>query len=228
MPPRNSKQEKKQKQAEDKTFGLKNKNKSKKVQQYVQQVQQQAKANAAQTGPSRHEIMARKKQEEAEKLEMQKLLHATIIQPKVPFGVDPKTMLCAFFKAGQCQKGDRCKFSHDLNVGRKTEKKSLYQDDRTTDTMDKWDQTKLEQAINERESGAERTNLNKATEIVCKHFLEAVENEKYGWFWECVNGSSCKYRHALPPGFVLKKKVCKKNIPFRSAFQPRHNPNIAN
>ena len=26
------------------------------------------------------------------------------------------------------------------------------------------------------------------------------------WFWACVNGDSCKYRHALPPGYVLKKK----------------------
>jgi DRG Family Regulatory Proteins, Tma46 len=25
-------------------------------------------------------------------------------------------------------------------------------------------------------------------------------------FWECPNGKTCKYRHALPPGFVLKKK----------------------
>lgn len=28
-----------------------------------------------------------------------------------------------------------------------------------------------------------------------------------GWFWECPNGGSqCKYRHALPPGFVLKSQ----------------------
>jgi hypothetical protein len=39
---------KKQKNAEDKTFGLKNKNKSAKVNRYVQQVQQQA-AQAAQS-----------------------------------------------------------------------------------------------------------------------------------------------------------------------------------
>lgn len=32
-----------------------------------------------------------------------------------------------------------------------------------------------------------------------------MENSKYGWFWVCPNGSTCKYRHALPPGFVLKK-----------------------
>jgi len=29
--------------------------------------------------------------------------------------------------------------------------------------------------------------------------------KKYGWFWNCPNGETCQYRHALPPGFVLKK-----------------------
>jgi len=42
---------------------------------------------------------------------------------------------------------------------------------------------------------------------VCKYFIEAVESKKYGWFWECPNGgTSCKYRHALPPDFVFKVK----------------------
>ena len=28
----------------------------------------------------------------------------------------------------------------------------------------------------------------------------------YGWFWECPSGGDkCIYRHALPPGFVLKR-----------------------
>ena len=49
---------------------------------------------------------------------------------KVPFGVDPKTVLCAYFKVGTCEKGSKCKFSHDLNVGRKVEKKNLYEDSR--------------------------------------------------------------------------------------------------
>lgn len=41
---------------------------------------------------------------------------------------------------------------------------------------------------------------------MCKYFLEAIENNKYGWFWVCPGGGdSCMYRHALPPGFVLKK-----------------------
>lgn len=43
---------------------------------------------------------------------------------------DPKMVLCAYYKAGHCDKGNKCKFSHDLNVGRKVEKKDLYSDTR--------------------------------------------------------------------------------------------------
>lgn len=32
-----------------------------------------------------------------------------------------------------------------------------------------------------------------------------MEKSKYGWFWECPSGTKCIYRHALPPGFVLKR-----------------------
>lgn len=35
---------------------------------------------------------------------------------------------------------------------------------------------------------------------VCKFFLEAVETNKYGWFWSCPTGDGCIYRHCLPPG----------------------------
>merc|ERR1712083_936298 len=51
------------------------------------------------------------------------------------------------------------------------------------------------------------------TEKICKYFLDAVENNKYGWFWECPEkkaGRECKYKHALPPGFVLKRDKMKK------------------
>lgn len=38
------------------------------------------------------------------------------------------------------------------------------------------------------------------------HYFAAIENNKYGWFWDCPNGGDkCHYRHALPPGFELKK-----------------------
>ena len=34
------------------------------------------------------------------------------------------------------------------------------------------------------------------TIITCLHFLEAVEDEKYGWRWECPQGGAkCQYRH---------------------------------
>lgn len=45
-------------------------------------------------------------------------------------GVDPKSIVCEFFKVGQCTKGFKCKFSHDLNVQRKGEKIDIYSDKR--------------------------------------------------------------------------------------------------
>jgi hypothetical protein len=45
------------------------------------------------------EAELRRKKEEAA------LFQTAIVQPKVPFGVDPKTIMCAFFKAGICEKG---------------------------------------------------------------------------------------------------------------------------
>lgn len=131
-------------------------------------------------------------------------------------GVDPKTVVCAFFKSGQCQKGDKCKFSHDLAQERKSTKINLYEDRRndeignegedggsaiaTVDNMKDWDQSKLELVVQRKHKNPKTT-----TDIVCRFFLEAIEKQSYGWFWECPNGGdNCKYRHALPPGFVLK------------------------
>ena len=45
-------------------------------------------------------------------------------------GADPKSVVCAYFKQGLCGKGDKCKYSHDLNLERKGEKRSLYVDSR--------------------------------------------------------------------------------------------------
>ena len=45
------------------------------------------------------------------------------------------------------------------------------------------------------------------TIITCQHFLDAVEQELYGWRWECPNkGSACQYRHMLPEGYVVLSK----------------------
>ena len=47
---------------------------------------------------------------------------------------------------------------------------------------------------------------------VCKFFIQAIEECKYGWFWVCPNGGDkCMYRHALPVGFVLKSQKKKQD-----------------
>ena len=52
------------------------------------------------------------------------------MQQKISSGADPKSVLCLFFKQGQCTKGDKCKFSHDLSLEGKAEKRSMYVDAR--------------------------------------------------------------------------------------------------
>uniref|UniRef100_A0A1D1YX53 Zinc finger CCCH domain-containing protein 11 n=1 Tax=Anthurium amnicola TaxID=1678845 RepID=A0A1D1YX53_9ARAE len=206
MPPKQqpSKAEiaKKQKVVEDKTFGLKNKNKSKNVQKYVQNLQQ-----AVQPKPDASKIAAKKKKEDekAREKELNDLFKVAVSQPKVPVGVDPKSVFCVFYKAGQCAKGFKCKFSHDLNVQRKGEKIDLYSDQRDQESMEDWDQETLEKVVEQKNRDYQQ---NKPTDIVCKYFLDAVEKKQYGWFWECPNGGKdCHYRHALPPGYVLKSQM---------------------
>ncbi|KAF3433827.1 hypothetical protein FNV43_RR24930 [Rhamnella rubrinervis] len=204
MPPKQQKADlaKKQKVVEDKTFGLKNKNKSKSVQKYVQNLKQSVQPKTDAT-----KVAAKKKKEEekAKEKELNELFKVAVSQPKVPVGVDPKSILCEFFKAGQCNKGFKCKFSHDLNIQRKGEKIDIYSDKRDEETMEEWDQETLEKVI---ESKKTEYNQNKPTEIVCKYFLDAVEKKQYGWFWVCPNGGKdCHYRHALPPGYILKSQM---------------------
>lgn len=70
--------------------------------------------------------------------------------------------------------------------------------------MEEWDQDTLEKAVKQKHAG-EKTN---ATKIICKYFIEAIEKKQYGWFWVCPNGGKdCQYRHALPPGYVLKSQM---------------------
>lgn len=193
---------KKQKIVEDKTFGLKNKNKSKNVQKYVQSLKQSVQPKA---DPKKTDDKKKKEEEKAREKELNDLFKIAVTQPKVPVGVDPKSILCEFFKVGQCTKGFKCKFSHDLNVQRKGEKIDIYTDKRDKDTMEDWDQETLEKAVAEK---SKEYNQNKPTDIVCKYFLEAVEKKQYGWFWVCPNGGkNCHYRHALPPGYVLKSQM---------------------
>ncbi|KAK2977611.1 hypothetical protein RJ640_007247 [Escallonia rubra] len=195
---------KKQKIVEDKTFGLKNKNKSKNVQKYVHSIQQTVQPK---TDPSKTSTKKKKEEEKAKEKELNDLFKVAVSQPKVPVGADPKSILCEFYKAGQCAKGFKCKFSHDLNIQRKGEKIDIYSDkrDEGKDSMDDWDQETLEKVV---ESRGKEYSQNKPTDKVCKYFLESVEKKQYGWFWVCPNGGKdCHYRHALPPGYVLKSQM---------------------
>ncbi|KAK6462185.1 putative translation machinery-associated protein [Scheffersomyces coipomensis] len=209
MPPKKQQQPKvKSKSSEDKTFGMKNKNKSKRVQQEIKQIQQGADGGLAKKREEENKRKAAEKKA-AEDAKREAAALFGIQQQKVPFGVDPKSILCEFFKQGLCTKGNKCKFSHDPDVGRKVVKKDLYTDareEKEADTMDNWDEEKLRKVISSKHGNPMTT-----TDIVCKHFIEAVENGKYGWFWVCPNGGNeCKYRHSLPAGFVLKTKEQKR------------------
>lgn len=195
---------------EDKTFGMKNK-KGSTAKKTIAQIQSQA---ASAKTPEQKRKEAEKAQREKEKAasEAAKRETAELFKPvqvqKVPFGVDPKTVVCIFYKQGTCEKGKRCKFSHDLAVERRGEKKNLYQDtreggeeeeDRKKDDMADWDEDKLRQVVLSKHGNPKTT-----TEKVCKYFIEAVENGKYGWFWQCPNGGDkCMYKHSLPPGYVI-------------------------
>lgn len=217
MPPKkDNAPAKKKPTVEDKTFGMKNKKGGAAQKQIKQIAQAQASSKTPEQKKKEAEKAAREKEKaaaDAAKREAADLLGKPVSTQKVPFGVDPKTVLCEFYKKGMCEKGKKCKFSHDLDVGRKAVKKSLYTDTREDeegdeedgkkkDEMADWDEEKLRQVVLSKHGNPKTT-----TDKVCKYFIEAVENQKYGWFWTCPNGGdACKYRHSLPPGFVLKTK----------------------
>ena len=143
------------------------------MQKQVAQIQAQAavagKSREALAKEREKELRAKEKADEEKRRKEEAALLKPVQAQKVPFGVDPKTVLCAFFKAGHCDKGTKCKFSHDPDVGRKVDKRNLYEDKREdklagtlptvsrsfvyketrvlTDTMDKWDEEKLRSVI---------------------------------------------------------------------------------
>lgn len=205
-PSKKTENKKKEKTIEDKTFGLKNK-KGGKAQKFIAQVEKQVKQGGnPEFRKLELERQAEKKKKEDERLkaEEMKSLFKPIQAQKVDAGVDPKSIFCAFFKQGLCKKGDKCKFSHDPTVEGKAAKRNVYDlndEEDEEENMDEWDEEKLAEVV-AKKHGAEKGTT---TDIICKHFIDALENNKYGWFWECPGGKTCMYKHALPKGFMLKK-----------------------
>jgi len=196
------------KSVEDKTFGMKNK-KGASAQKEIARMQSSMAAGGSADQKRREAEKAQREREkkaaEDAKRETEMLLNKPAQIQKVPFGVDPKTVLCIFYKKGNCEKGKKCKFSHDPEVERKVEKRNLYQDSRgeeeevkKQETSADWDEEKLRSVVL-----SKKGNQRSSTDKVCKFFIEAIEDGKYGWFWVCPNGGDkCMYKHALPPGYV--------------------------
>ena len=91
------------KELDDKTFGMKNKNKSSAIKKQLQRLEISATL-----------VRRKKKEQEGQK---EKVL---MIQPKAPVGVDPKTIPCVYFQNKLCTKGDKCKYGHEISKPEKT------------------------------------------------------------------------------------------------------------
>eukprot|EP01071_Lankesteria_metandrocarpae_P009838 Lankesteria_metandrocarpae@DN5255_c0_g1_i1.p3 len=170
-------EKRKVKVAEDKTFGLKNKNKSKAVQKFIKGVQAQARPNQK---SEQARLDAQLQQKEDKKKQAQQ-----------------DALLASLFKGAENMKtlgkGDSASVPE--------QKIDLYVDKRDNKDMASWNQEELESVIQEKHG----EDNAMSTGIVCKFFLDAVEKKQYGWFWTCPGGGdTCKYRHCLPPGYVLK------------------------
>eukprot|EP00730_Choanoeca_flexa_P016327 TRINITY_DN7684_c0_g1_i3.p1 TRINITY_DN7684_c0_g1~~TRINITY_DN7684_c0_g1_i3.p1 ORF type:complete len:395 (+),score=138.33 TRINITY_DN7684_c0_g1_i3:59-1243(+) len=168
----------KEKMIEDKTFGLKNK-KGAKQQKFIAKVQAQH-SNKKQDPDKKARQLAASK----EKAMMNALFKP--VRPKIkPVEKKPQNN-------GKAEAEDG--------------KRNLFVDARDKDkdeTSAGWDQNQLEDVVKQKHG---KQKVHPTTSKVCKHFLEAVEKGLYGWFWVCPNGGeACKYRHALPEGYVLKR-----------------------
>lgn len=177
--PKKNKAEKKMKEVkkvvEDKTFGMKNKKKSKKVQNMIKQVAGKERGGFEKMQAEIHNEKKRKKKLTEEKKMLIGVFSQTAPKKKAPTNA-------------QGAKIDVFTDQRDELFGNK-------------DTIDNWDEQKLSEAVNFNQKKYQQTNQ---TAKICKFFLEAIEKKKYGWFWVCPNGYNCIYRHCLPPDYVFK------------------------
>lgn len=112
------------------------------------------------------------------------MLFKPVQSQKVEKGTDPKSVVCAFFKQGNCGKGDKCKFSHDLTIERKAEKRSLYVDMRdpgdNDDTMENWTEEKLAEVVAKK---SEKDTNMPTTDIVSINFRDLIFATAYDFYF---------------------------------------------
>jgi hypothetical protein len=188
---------------DDKTFGLKNKNKSTVVKAYVKGVENQARGKtgnqqALESQTFEERALKKKLKEEEAFLNSLSQTVKTIKHTEVEDEDEKRNTLCQFFaQTGFCEEGDSCYFSHDLNIEFNQGTFDIYTDLRNTKSKLGFDFAMMEDKENKR-------SKQPKTDIVCKHFLAAIKSKIYGWKWNCANGDECIYKHCLPKDYVLK------------------------
>lgn len=94
-------------------------------------------------------MKAKLKKQQEEEAQLLRQIYQTVETTKTVKVEDKevKVKVCPFFRSGMCQKGRKCKLSHELAA--KTEELDLYTDQRNQigDTIDKWDEQKLKEVV---------------------------------------------------------------------------------
>ena len=109
--------ERKAQEQKDKMFGLKNKASGKAAQEALTDAERALKSIPGEQQKAEAKARENAKRKEAElkaQKEFDDEIRRSIRQPKVPEGVDPKTVLCEYFKMKVCLDGPNCKYSHDF------------------------------------------------------------------------------------------------------------------
>jgi hypothetical protein len=178
---------------EDKTFGMKNKNRSKKVQQKIAHQHQAGGGHSLSAAEQQARALKKAKETQDKRRREMEMMFKEAPKSRGQIAREKEAAERAKKMPSRQAKSGKI----DLYADPRAEK-----DARKTETSADWDLNKLKSVVNMK-AVAEKRNT---TEIVCKYFLDAVEKGLYGWFWHCPGGKNCQYRHNLPPGFVLKKK----------------------